>query len=315
MAIPLKKIDYIEILTLVDNYIDLLSMYPSETITRAIPVKDNKITNSILAEHGFSVLVTVTFDGQRRSILYDFGYSSRTVMHNVNALDVDLNSIESLALSHGHLDHFGGLETLAKMIGKKGMDLVLHPAAFKSPRYFKPFDEVKIDMPSLKREPLVQAGINIIETSKPHSFAEGHIFSTGEIPRRTEYEKGVPYLFCLHDGVERLDPIEDDMALMVNVKDKGLVVLTGCAHAGVVNTVNYAKELTGESNIHLIMGGFHLTGPDFEQVTPLVTEAFQAMNPRYIVPTHCTGREAIMHMEKEMPQQFLLNMSGTLLSF
>lgn len=315
MAIKLKEIDRIEILTLQDNYIDLVSQLDTDIVFRAKPVKGNEVTNSVLAEHGFSLLVTVRADGKKRSMLYDFGFSEGGALANAKALNVDLSRVASMALSHGHIDHFGGIVPISNAINKDNIDLILHPAAFKTPRYLKLSEEFKIDFPKFSREALNSSGVNIIETKDPQGFLDDHVFSTGEIPRRNDFEKGVPYLYCLEDGVEKQDPIEDDLALIANVKGKGLVILTGCAHAGIINTVEYAKELTGENTIYVVMGGFHLTGPDFEPIIPTVTDELKKNDPAYIVPTHCTGRKAIMHMEKEMPEQFILNMSGTLLSF
>ena len=103
--------------------------------------------------------------------------------------------------------------------------------------------------------------------------------------------------------------------MAVNVKGKGLVVLSGCAHSGIINTVIYAREVTGVDKLYAVMGGFHLTGADFEPVIEPTTEAFKELDPAYIIPTHCTGRKAVMHLEKEMPDKFLLNMSGTKMVF
>jgi len=94
-----------------------------------------------------------------------------------------------------------------------------------------------------------------------------------------------------------------------------LVVLTGCAHSGIVNTVNYAKAVTGVNPVHVIMGGFHLAGPAAEPVVEKTIEALKKINPAYIVPTHCTGRKSVMEIEKAMPAQFILNMAGTGLTF
>jgi 7,8-dihydropterin-6-yl-methyl-4-(beta-D-ribofuranosyl)aminobenzene 5'-phosphate synthase len=122
-------------------------------------------------------------------------------------------------------------------------------------------------------------------------------------------------MFYLADGKEKPDPFLDDTGIVFNVKGKGLVVLTGCAHSGIVNTVSYAQKVTGIKDIMTIMGGFHLSGADFDQVIAPTVAGLKAMKPKYIIPTHCTGRYAIMHVEKEMPDAFLLNMSGTKLSF
>ncbi|MEW6079617.1 MAG: MBL fold metallo-hydrolase [Thermodesulfobacteriota bacterium] len=315
MTIYLKEVDAIELVTLQDNYIDLLSQSDTDIICRAKPLNGNEVTNSILAEHGFSLIITVTAADKNRTVLYDFGFSKDAALQNAQALNVDLSAVEVMALSHGHLDHFGGISTLARHINKKEMAVVLHPAAFKTPRYLKLSEEFKINFPSLTRRELEDSGLRPVETREPHVLLDGLVISSGEIPRSTAYEKGVPYLYCVENGVEKQDPIEDDLALIMSLKGKGLVILTGCAHAGVINTILHAKEITGINQVHAIIGGFHLTGPVFEPIIPVVTDALKEINPRYIVPTHCTGRKAIMHIEKEMPDRFILNMSGTKLLF
>jgi 7,8-dihydropterin-6-yl-methyl-4-(beta-D-ribofuranosyl)aminobenzene 5'-phosphate synthase len=122
-------------------------------------------------------------------------------------------------------------------------------------------------------------------------------------------------MFYDEDGQEKWDPIEDDTAIVVHVRGKGLVILSGCAHSGIINTVRYAQEVTGVDAVYVVMGGFHLTGADFEPVIEPTVEALRKLDPQYVVPTHCTGRKAIMHIEREMPENFLLNMSGTTMVF
>ena len=122
-------------------------------------------------------------------------------------------------------------------------------------------------------------------------------------------------MYYLGGGQEKQDPFLDDTGVAFHVKGKGLVVLTGCAHSGIVNTVTYARRITGISEVMAIMGGFHLSGADFDQVIAPTVAGLKAMNPLYVIPTHCTGRYAMMHVEKEMPDAFLLNMVGTKLTF
>ena len=93
------------------------------------------------------------------------------------------------------------------------------------------------------------------------------------------------------------------------------MVLSGCAHSGIINTVKYAREITGIDKLYVVMGGFHLTGTDFEPIIEPTAQALRALDPEYVIPAHCTGRKATMHLEKEMPDQFLLNMSGTRMVF
>ena len=315
MAITLKEVDKVEILTLQDNYIDVAALDSTEVIQRAMPLKDGEIKNSILAEHGFSAVVSVTADNQARNVLFDFGFSEQGAAFNVDALGVDLAGIEALVLSHGHMDHFGGLKALVKKIGKQNLELVLHPGAFKKSRYVKISDELKIGLPSLTREMLQDAGVTAVESAQPRLLLDGELLFLGQIPHKTDFEKGFPAMFYDENGEEKWDPIEDDTAIVAHVRGKGLVVLSGCAHAGIVNTVNYAREVTGVNNVYVVMGGFHLTGAAFEPIIEPTADALKALDPTYIVPTHCTGRKAVMHLEKEMPDKFLLNMSGTKMIF
>jgi len=181
-------------------------------------------------------------------------------------------------------------------------------------------DDFKVFFPAFTREKAEAAGVHLVETEKPYPMMEGTILFLGGIPRRTAFEKGAPNLCYEEDGVEKQDPIDDDSALVFNVKNKGLVILSGCAHAGIVNTVEYAREVTGVHEICAVMGGFHLTGADMDAVIAPTTQALKALDPVYIIPTHfipthCTGRAAVMHIEKEMPDKFLLNMSGTRMTF
>ena len=315
MAINLNEVDKLEILTLQDNYIDVAAMDSTEMVRRAMPLKDGEIKNSILAEHGFSTLVSATAGSETRSILFDFGFSKHGASNNAEALDIDLSMVEALVLSHGHMDHFGGLLSLVERVGKKNLELILHPTAFRKPRYIKVSENYNITLPPLNKEELHSAGISIIESKDPRLLIDGRLLFLGEVPKKTKFEKGFPRMHYDEDGQSLWDPIEDDTAIVANVKGKGLVVLSGCAHAGIINTVKYAQKTTGVDNIYVVMGGFHLSGADFEPIIEPTAEALKALNPEYIIPTHCTGRQATIHLEREMPNQFLLNMSGTKMVF
>ena len=315
MSIDLKEVDKVEVLTLQDNYIDIAAFDSTEIVQRAMPVKDMEVKNSILAEHGFSAVVTISKGDGSRSMVFDFGFSEHGAPFNADALGVDLSTVETMVLSHGHMDHFGGLVPLAKKTGKTGVELVLHPAALRKPRYIKVTEDLRVYLPSLTTERLEDASVSVVETRESRLILDGALLYLGEIPRRTEFEKGFPRMFYDDNGEEKQDPIEDDTAIVANVKGKGLVILSGCAHAGIINTVKYAQEVTGVDSVHVVMGGFHLTGTDFEPIIEPTVEALKDLDPQYVVPTHCTGRKAIMHIEKEMPEKFLLNMSGTTMVF
>jgi 7,8-dihydropterin-6-yl-methyl-4-(beta-D-ribofuranosyl)aminobenzene 5'-phosphate synthase len=316
MTIKLNEVDKVEILTLQDNYIDIAAMDNTDIVHRAMAVKDQEIKNSILAEHGFSAIVTVAAKNESRSILFDFGFSEQGAAYNADALGVDPTNIEALVLSHGHMDHFGGLIPLVERIGKKNLELVLHPTAFRKSRHIKVSEDKKIKLPSLSEEKIREAEISLVESKDPRALLDGLLLFLGEIPKKTEFEKGFPRMYYNdEDGQSKWDPIEDDSAIVAHVKGKGLIVLSGCAHSGIINTVKYAQEVTGINKIFVVMGGFHLTGADFEPVIEPTTEALKALDPEYVIPTHCTGRKAVMNIEKEMPDKFLLNMSGTRMVF
>jgi 7,8-dihydropterin-6-yl-methyl-4-(beta-D-ribofuranosyl)aminobenzene 5'-phosphate synthase len=315
MQIALKEADKVEILTLQDNYVDLAAMDGNEIVQRAMPVKDMEIKNSILAEHGFSAVVTVTSHDTPRSILFDFGFSEHGAAFNADAMGVNLSAVEALVLSHGHMDHFGGLEELVRRIGKQGIEMVLHPTAFRKSRYLKVNEQLKIKLPTLTRERIESAGISVILTKEPRTLLDESLLFLGEIPKYTDFEKGFPRMHYAEQGVEKWDPIEEDSAVVVNVKGKGLVILSGCAHSGIINTVRYARQVTGVKPVFVVMGGFHLSGADFEPIIEPTTKALKEFNPQYIVPTHCTGRKAVMQIEHEMPDKFLLNMSGSKMTF
>jgi len=311
----IREAEQVEILTLQDNWVDVTVADNTKVISRAKPLKAGELRNSILAEHGYSAVVRITAGNRTRTLLFDFGFSEVGAAYNAKVMGVDMSQVEVLALSHGHSDHMGGFEQLVEMIGRKGIELYIHPAVYKTPRYLKVSEKQKIFFPKFSREMAEKAGVKIVESRTPSLLLDGEALFLGEIPRRTDFERGFPIAHFQEGGVEKWDPIEDDTSVVMHVKGKGLVVLSGCAHSGIINTVHYARDVTGVDRVHAVMGGFHLSGPLFEPIIERTTEELKKIRPAYIVPTHCTGRKAILYMEREMPEQFILNMSGTKLTF
>jgi 7,8-dihydropterin-6-yl-methyl-4-(beta-D-ribofuranosyl)aminobenzene 5'-phosphate synthase len=311
----LKEVEKVEILTLQDNFIEITASDNSAIISRARYLMHGEIKTSIRAEHGFSAMVRTTTAGRTRTLLFDFGFSSEGAAANAGVLGVDMGEIEVMVLSHGHNDHFGGFKQLVKMIGSDGVELVLHPAAFKQQRYLKFAGDFNARFPKWTRKKIEKTGVRLRESKEPLLLLGGDVLYLGEICRQTEFEKGMPHAFFTDKGIETWDPIEEDTGIAINLKGKGLVILTGCAHSGIVNTVNHARTVTGVNPVHVIMGGFHLAGPAFEPIVEKTIEELKKINPAYIVPTHCTGRKSVMEIEKAMPSQFILNMAGTGLTF
>jgi 7,8-dihydropterin-6-yl-methyl-4-(beta-D-ribofuranosyl)aminobenzene 5'-phosphate synthase len=307
----MEEIDSLEILTLQDNYVDLLHDNDSKMVLRARGVKEAEVRNSILAEHGFSALASLTVGRKKRSVLFDFGFSKQGVAFNAEALNVDLCNIEYFILSHGHPDHWGGLKEIAKRVRKRNVKFITHPAAFRHPRYRKKDNGRRIMYPCFAEKEVRAMGLIPITTSEPFLLGDNQVLFLGEIPRKTNFEIGPSDYFYEAQGKEKEDLIEDDTAIAINVKGKGLVIISGCAHSGIINTVKYAQALTGVQQVFVIMGGFHLSIADFDGLIKPTAQAFREINPTFIIPCHCTGRRATLYFEKEMPEKFILNMSGT----
>jgi 7,8-dihydropterin-6-yl-methyl-4-(beta-D-ribofuranosyl)aminobenzene 5'-phosphate synthase len=316
MSNLIKEIDSVEITTLQDNYIDLLAHDNTAVVQRAIPLTPAlEINNSILAEHGFSSLVTITSGNRSRSLIFDFGFSAHGAAFNAEALSLDLTCVETLALSHGHPDHTGGFKAICDKIGRAGIELTAHPAAFRPGRCQKIAEDFKVYFPAFTHEDVQRAGAKVVESKEPRALLDGLALFLGEIPRKTCFERVPPNFYYQKDGRDAPDLLEDDTALSFHLKGRGLVILTGCAHSGIINTVRYAQKVTGVDKVYAIMGGYHLSGADLDEVILPTAQALRDLLPQYVVPTHCTGRAAADYIQKIMPYQFLLNMSGTRMTF
>ena len=316
--VRIEEADRVEITTIIDNYSDHtlpMSEPPSEMVKRVPPAFEGKIpSDSLLAEHGLSLFVKVFKDGRQYSVLLDAGWSKIGVPHNIKELRVDVSLTEAVVISHGHMDHFGALTELLEGVVPLGTPVIIHPDAF-SPRVLSLPSGEKVKMPRLEEPAVEKTGAKVVKTRTPQSFASGLIFSLGEVERITDFEKGLPNALIERDGNFEPDSIMDDHGLVMSLKGKGLVVITGCAHSGVINTVQYAQKITGVDTVYAVIGGFHLTGSQFIPITEKTIREFHKLNPSVIVPMHCTCWAATNMIAKEFPGRFLLNSVGTTFSF
>jgi len=230
-SVSLKTVDRIEVTTLMDNYVDLL-LPSTDTIIRPPLAKEGKINaDTFLAEHGFSVLVTVYQGENKHTILFDTGYTKMGVLHNMAILGVNIEEIEAIVLSHGHMDHTGTLHGILDKISHT-IPLVVHPGIFQYPRYTRRPDGKKSIWPrTIVKDDLNEKNVDIIESETPVCLADDMIMVTGEVERTTPFEKGMPNALMEQNGEFIHDPIVDDQSIAMKLKGKGLVVISGCAHA------------------------------------------------------------------------------------
>ena len=309
--VSLPEVDRVEILTVLDLSLDLL-MAGSDTVRRvsAAGILGQGRT-TLRAEHGFSCLVTVTSGSRRETFLMDAGLTRDSLLHNMDVLEIRPADLHAIVLSHGHTDHVAGLMGLLSRTGRRRLPLVLHPDAFLRRKIVLP-DGDEVLLPPPDRRGIEQEGVEILEERAASLLLGGLALVTGQVARTTAFETGFPIHFAEVDGEWRPDPlIHDDQAVVMNVRKRGLVVLSGCGHAGIVNVLRHSMALTGVGRVHAVLGGFHLTGRLFEPLIPPTVAALTEMAPRLVVPSHCTGWRATHAIARALPDAYVPNSVGT----
>jgi len=318
--IALEPVDGVEVLTLVDNVYDGLLAGDERTrrppfggATVAAPqFESGRTTPGMVAEHGFAALVRVRRGGRTTTLLFDTGLSPGAMVTNAGRLGVGLGDVQGVVLSHGHFDHAGGLAGLVDARGVRGLPMVLHPRVWTRRRLAVPGRPAE-ELPTLSRRALDGEGFAVVERREPSLLVDGSVLITGEVDRTTEYERGMPPAHEAWDGRGWVhDPeVIDDQALVVHVRGRGLVVLTGCGHAGAVNIVRHARRLTGVDHLHALIGGLHLGGPHFEPSIGPTVAALTALAPDLVVPGHCTGWRAQHALAAALPDAWVQSSTGT----
>ncbi|HEY7272666.1 MAG TPA: MBL fold metallo-hydrolase [Actinoplanes sp.] len=325
MQIPLRPVDGVRITTLIDNSLDALltddgvvrrwglsgSAGPLPIVPNGISVSGTSV-DFLRAEHGFSALIEVSDGDGTRRVLFDAGITPDGLIDNMDRLAIHPDTFEAIVFSHGHFDHVMGLDGLGRRIGRRHLPVLLHPDFWTRRRFTGPGDV--FEMPTPSRSAIEGAGFDVIEDRRPSFLLDGMLLVTGEVDRTTDFETGMPPEHqAWHDGDWVHDPaVHDDQAVVLHVRGKGLVVLTGCGHSGVINILRHVRRLTGVDHVHALLGGFHL------RFGPIVAQTVAALAddpPDVLVPAHCTSWLALQTIARDLPDAFRPSAVGSRYAF
>lgn len=318
-TVSLREVDGVEIISVMDNTVDFISTTKRKGVQKVRKWTRDRMGEKWVkkhfrlpfAEHGFSMLIRVFSNGKSHSILFDTGISPKGAVTNARRMGLNLKEVESIVLSHGHYDHFGGLLKIIGTINKRDLPVIVHEDMFRTRGVANQNGTIR-KYPEFPSENQVKPA-RCIKTRQPYLLADNTVLVSGEIPRKTDFEKGFPQHRVLIGNEWQPDPfVRDDRAIVVNIKRKGLLVISGCAHAGIINTTLYAQQITEVSHIHSIMGGFHLAGKKCEPRIARTVEELKLLKPELLVPSHCTGWRGICAIAEAFPQAFVGNSVGNL---
>ncbi len=299
----LVEADRVEVLVLVDNVTDNLSSTPlfvENEWPRLWKRGMRALSGRCLccAAHGLSCAITVWRGARARTLLFDTGPDEVVFERNVERLGFDVASVEGIVLSHGHWDHCGAMLRALQMIrsrnGGRDVPTYMHPDMYRT-RATKAADgsfRLFEDVPSAAQ--LTQHGAEVIHSTRPQRALEDCVYISGEIPRLTSFEVGLPGQHRMTDDGNGWEPdplIMDERFVAVAVKGKGLLVFTACSHAGVINVLKQARSCFPALPLYGVLGGFHLSGTN-ERVIPDTVEALREFDLSVIAAAHCTGWRA-----------------------
>jgi 7,8-dihydropterin-6-yl-methyl-4-(beta-D-ribofuranosyl)aminobenzene 5'-phosphate synthase len=274
---------------------------------RITTLVDNSVSmhaNKLIGEHGLSFYIETA----RHKILFDAG-QYLALSHNAGVLDIDLSRIDMMVLSHGHYDHTGGLKHLLE--NNNTFALYAHPDVFDDKRKSVNKKYKKIGIP-LKKDAFENSDVQLTLSKSAFEIAPG-IFTSGEIPQQNDFESIESGFFVKRGGQIVPDTLADDQALILDTK-KGLVVLLGCSHRGVINTLNHVVKLTGKNKIRAIIGGLHLGKASDAKLTKIIDHLGE-FNIEKIGLSHCTGTKAILALFDRFKDRVFINTVGTVTTF
>ncbi len=258
---------------------------------------DSVECSSLWAQHGLSIFLDLDLGSMSTKMLLDTGASAEVMLHNASVLGIDLAGIDLICLSHGHYDHTGGLMGILQEM-KRRVPVLAHPDIFAPKLKARPvLEDIGLPFTRVQAE---AAGAVMLECRGPAALAPG-LTTTGEISRIESFEI-VEGFWTVRDGQYCPDIITDDQALVAVLPGRGLVVITGCAHSGIINTIRHAQKITGVDEIYAVIGGFHLMGASLKRIDA-TAEALLELNPELLRPGHCTGQKAICRLQQTLGER------------
>jgi 7,8-dihydropterin-6-yl-methyl-4-(beta-D-ribofuranosyl)aminobenzene 5'-phosphate synthase len=278
-------------------------------ITVLIEDSKSSIKPRLKAKHGLAYLIKAKINNSNVTIMMDTGPTPEVLLHNVDAMDINLQNVDVIALSHGHYDHTGGLIAVLKQIRKR-VPVIAHPTVF-GPK-LKIMPHLKFIGTPFTASDVESLGGVLVLTVDAVKIADG-ITTTGEVPRITTFEK-VRGFYTVQNGRFVESTMLDDQSLVIDVEGKGLVVVTGCSHAGIINTINYAQKITGNRRIYAVLGGFHLSNAEDGRIQETVNE-LEKFDPKFLGPCHCTGKKATKKIGEKFGERCRILHSGDIIQF
>ena len=309
----LPAVDRVAVTTVVDNYID--SLRGDEKVARRFGHAQARKMPDLRAEHGLGHLVAITRGAETSRIAFDFGFSPDAYTHNGRELGIDPASIDALALSHGHQDHFGGLLgwlRAHRRAMKRELRFYGHPDHYH-PRWNQRPGGEAVYIGKLDAFDIERWDVAVDDVRQPLVLPQGALLS-GEMQQTESFEPIPSSLRVERDGQLAQDTFIGEQTLIVNVRGRGLVVVTSCSHRGIVGICRHAARVAGVDKIHAVVGGFHLSGLDDARITAVV-DTFRSFGVDWVVPQHCTGLEAIVAFATRMPAEVVFASTGSTFVF
>jgi len=264
--------------------------------------------SSFLGQHGVSFFLTAERGDTTCHVLVDVAQNPDALLENMKQMNILPSAVDAIVLTHCHFDHTQGLARVIKAIGKQDLPVIAHPDLFRlhfvNDPYLRPIGVMEGD----RRPDIEAAGGLLYLTGDPLEITPG-LMTTGEVKRQTDFEEVGMSFFTMENGRLHGDLMLDDISVIANVKDKGIVIVTGCSHAGIVNITKQATELTGGEKVHGILGGFHLIEATDAQISK-TTQGLQKFSPDWISAGHCTGFRAQVSLYTAFKDRFFPLQTG-----